>query len=375
MNMTNFQQLVNHYIDRFESINGPKHQEYYKWQIAQDFRPMMDKALAASDAELPSKLYLVKKRSRNIIDNYTQPFHGLCKFAEKEPQTVRQMFQELFAQEGATKQEKVMRFLKKSAALRQAYYPGSFLYADDMHSITGYMFLYAPDENYLYKASHARIFADCIEFYDDWSYGENTRLDIYNRMCDEVIDAINGNEALLATAASRYEIDPTGMHPDRNKHILLFDIIYCCSTYKLFNGIHFVVPKNSERRLMQERKETAQRLSKALNEARAKLEPLEEGKRLLAETLHVGMTVRHRTFGDGTILSIEDTTMSVGFQTAGTKYLGIATSLLNGIITTDDITFGERIKPYRECLLQEKQLRDAISFAEKQFAPYVDYLE
>lgn len=375
MNQANFQQIVNHYIDCFEYTNGKGPHEYYKWQIAKRFKPMMDAALGASDAELPAKLYAVKKLSYNVIDSYTQPFHGLCKFAEKEPETVRRMFTELYAQDGTGVQEKAARFLSKSHELRAKYYPNSFLYKDDMHSVTGYMFLYDPEHYYLYKASHARIFADCIEFFDDWGYGPGTKLDAYYRMCDEVIEAILDNAPLLATAESRFEIDPEGMHPDINKHILLFDIIYCCWTYDLFKGIRFVVPKNDERRLMQERREKAARLSDALKAAQAALEPLEEGLRLLEETFIPGTKVRHRVFGEGTITSTTQTTMCIDFPLAGEKNLGIAASAVKGIVAVDDPTFPERLKPFEECLLNQRQLRDAVSFAEKQLAPYADYLD
>lgn len=375
MNQANFQQIVNHYIDSFEYTNGAKHQEYYKWRIAKRFRPMMDAALDATDAELPSKLYAVKKLSSNLIDSYTQPFHGLCKYAEREPETVRAMFRALYGDNGASTQDRVDRFLDQSLELLARYYPDSFLYRDDMHSVTGYLFFYDPDTYYLYKASHARIFADCIEFYDDWGYGNNTKLDVYYRMCDEVIEAINLNAPLLNTAASRFEIDPEGMHPDTNKHILLFDIIYCCSTYNLFKGIHFVVPKNNERRLMQERKEKAIRLSEALDAARQRLAPLEEGKRLLSEVIVPGARVRHRVFGEGVIESVSETAMTISFPQGGERKLGIAVSILNGIVSVEDPGFIETVKPYGECLLHEKTLRDAVSYAERQLAPYADYLD
>ena len=375
MNMVNFQQIVNHYIDKFETTNNSVHQEYYKWQIAKQFKPMIDTALSASDDEFSAKLYAVKKLSRNVIDSYTQPFHGLCKFAEREPATVRQMLLDLLKEDDISKQEKVNAFLKNSAALRQKYYPDSFLYNDDMHSVTGYMFLYDPDHNFLYKASHARKFADCIEFYDDWGYGANTRLDVYFRMCDEVLEAINANQPLLATAASRFDIDPLGMHPDTNKHILLFDMIYCCSTYSLFHGIHFVVPKNDERKLMQERKEKAVRLSAELSKAKERLLPVEEGKQLLDEIIKPGVIVHHRVFGDGPIVAITDTMMTVDFSKAGIKTLGTLTSIGKGLITLDDAMAMEKIAPYSDCLLNKKQLQDAVAFAEKQLAPYVDYLD
>ena len=135
------------------------------------FRPMMEEALESTDSEISAKLYEIKKMTSNLVDNYTQPFHGLVKFAEQEPDTVRQMFLELFAAsaEGMEqKQAAVSEFLEKCHELLDRYFPGSYLYKNDMHSVTTYLFLYDPDHNYIFKSSHALIFADCIEFYDDW---------------------------------------------------------------------------------------------------------------------------------------------------------------------------------------------------------------
>lgn len=46
------------------------------------FRPMMEEALESTDSEISAKLYEIKKMTSNLVDNYTQPFHGLVKFAE-----------------------------------------------------------------------------------------------------------------------------------------------------------------------------------------------------------------------------------------------------------------------------------------------------
>ena len=87
MNENHLQQIFNNYIDRFEEVNNTEHQEYYKWQIIKRFRSMMDEALTAEPDDLAAKLYAVKRLTYNLIDNYTQPFHGLSKYAEKEPET------------------------------------------------------------------------------------------------------------------------------------------------------------------------------------------------------------------------------------------------------------------------------------------------
>lgn len=58
---------------------------------------MMDEVLQIDDSAFAGKLREVKKITSNLVDSYTQLFYGLVKFAEKEPDTVRKMFQDLFA--------------------------------------------------------------------------------------------------------------------------------------------------------------------------------------------------------------------------------------------------------------------------------------
>ncbi len=375
MNPQRFQELTAHYIDEFEMINSGRQLEYYKWQIAKKFRPAMEEALAASDGDFSRKLYDVKKLTANLIDSYTQPFNGLVNFAKQEPGTVRDMFRELFAVAEADVKEKedaIFRFMDRSLALRDKYYPESYLYSDDLHSVTGYLFLYDPDHNYLYKASHCREFADCVEFYDDWGSGKNTKLDVFFRMCDECIEAINSDLALLKTAESRYDIDREGMHPDTAKHILLFDMIYCCSTYNLFKGINYVVPRSKERQLMQEKKDKARELKEELDAATAKSEELDNVLTVLNETIKAGQTVHHTAYGSGTITAVNDGRFTIYFDKSGDKELGIKLSIANGLITVDGL---ELTKEQISALKDENKIRSAVSYAEKVMSPYWEYLD
>lgn len=381
MNNNHLQQIFAHYIDRFEELNNEEHGEYYKWQIAKRFHKEMDDALSSSDAELPAKLYELKKLSANLIDSYTQPFHGLVKFAEEEPQTVREMLKELLQDDSndmASKQKRVQDFLKKSHELREKYYPDSYLYKDDMHSVTGYLFLYDPDHNYIFKATHAQIFADCIEFYDEWGSGDDVNLSVYYRMCDQVVEAIKESKELMATDASRFEIskleNEDELYADPMKHILAFDLIYCCSAYGLFDGITFVRPKSKERQLMQERKEKAIRLSAALEEARAKAKELEEAKEYLNSVLTEGVLVHHGKYGDGTVKSNGGTSVVIEFPEVGEKQFGIVIATVNGIIKPDVPGYAEKIETYKDVLKKEGTIMSGLSFAEKEFAPYSEYL-
>ena len=165
MNDKNLQEIFANYINKFEMINDPAHKEYYKWQIAKRFHEAMDDAINAPIEEFSGKLKNIKKLTENLIDNFTQPFQGLVKYSEHDPETIRTMFRNRYTKDGDTienKQKRVEVFLEKSHEL----YPDSYLYKNDMHSVTAFLFLYDPDYNYIFKASHALKFADCIEFYD-----------------------------------------------------------------------------------------------------------------------------------------------------------------------------------------------------------------
>lgn len=378
MNQGHLQQIIDHYIERFDELNGPGHWEYYKWCVIQRFRPMLDEALAAPDDAFPAKLYAIKKFTANLIDNYTQPLNGLVEFAKKDPEAVRAMFTRLLHAAEAdvnTKQTAIRAFLNDSHQLREKYFPGSYLYSDDLHSVTGYLFLYEPDHNYLYKATHCRAFADCVEFYDDWGSGETTRLDVFFRMCDEVLPLLKENEPLMKAAASRYDIAPGKMHPDTEKHILLFDLIYCCSTYGLFHGIKFVVPKSGERRLIQERKDKAQALSDALDKARGELDQLNEVTAFLKNVFEPGTTLRHRSFGEGEIVQAKETSATILFPKVGQKSLAIVDSVANGLITFDDAQVQQKLEGYRDVLRRSALIRNTVNHLENELIQYTDYLD
>ncbi len=380
MNQNHMKQIFKHYIERFEELNDKVHMEYYKWEIINEFHQKMDETLKAPSDKFAEELYKMKKLSANLIDNYTQPFHGLVRFAEKEPETVRDMFLMLYSDDNgdlAVRKQKIINFLKRSHALRDKYFPGSYLYKDDMHSVTGYLFLYDPDHNYIFKASHALAFADCIEFYDDWGSGESVKLDVYYRMCDQLVEAIKEDKELLLTDASRFskELGHKEMHPDIEKHILAFDLIYCCSTYGLFNGISFSRPKTKERQLIQERKEKALRLSDTLIEARKELELLEAAIDYVNSVFEKNKNIIHKKFGTGIIKDNDGTSITVMFANGDTKRLGTLVAVANDIISIDETEYKEKMHNYKILLKKEKSIRTSVIYAERELEPYIEYLE
>ncbi len=383
MNDNHLQQIFKHYIDKFEYVNNAEHQEYYKWQIAKIFHDEMDKVLASPAEEFAAKLYELKKQTFNLIDSYTTPFYGLVKFAENDPEAVRSMFLELFADDGGDlkkRGQKIAEFLRKSHALRQDLgFEDSYLYKDDVHSVTGYLFLYDPDNNYIFKSTHAQIFADCVEFYDDWGSGDTVDIEVYYRMCDQLVEAIKSNKELVATDNSRFEngwgVDSSTLYPDPEKHILAFDIIYCCSSYELFDGITFVRPKSKERQLMVERKEKAIQLSENLDRARADMNKLDEAKEYVNSVFSAGKSLQHKKYGEGKIQKNDGTSITVEFPEAGEKQFGTIIASVNGIISSTEPEYVAMFPGYCDILKKDSSIRTALLVTEREFSEYADYLD
>lgn len=381
MNSKHLQQIFNNYITKFDSITYD-HEEIYKWEIANDFRRVMDEALASPDEEFPGKLNEAKKLSENLIDSYTTPFYGLVKFAENEPETVRQMFIDLYSNDNGdlqVRQNKIRDFLKQSHALRDKYYPDSFMYKDYMHSVTGYLFLYDPDHNYMYKATQSLAFADCIEYYDDWGYGDSLKLDVYYKMCDQLVEEIKASEQIMAIDASRFSDDPRKDHKplyqDPEKHILAFDIIYSCSVYGLFDGINFDRPKSKERQIIKDRKEKAIEVSNRLKTAEDKYNSVLEALEYVDSIYIPGAEIKHKSMGKGTVLEKSGSTLTVEFQDIGIKKLGLYVSVAGKIISVDTPGYAEKIETYKDLVKSERAIRDAYARAQKEMDQYADYLD
>lgn len=382
MNEKHISKIFDNYIEKFDTLNDSTHREYYKWQIAKMFRPMMEEALSAPAKEFSTKLKDIKKMTSNFVDSSVQPFGGLVAMAEIEPETVQKMFINLFVDDGGNltkRQEKITNFLEQCHTLKAKYFPDSFMYKSDFHSVTCYLFLYDPENNYAFKATNALEFADCVEFMDDWGSGENVRLDVYYRMCDQLVEKILKNEALLKTAYSKYEeafgIKAEELHPDLNKHILAFDIIYDCAAYGLFDGVTFNRVSAKERILLQERKEKARELNEKYKMTLAREDLLKEIKAYLLSVYTSGVTLKHKKYGAGVIKSNTGGHLVVDFGTIGEKKFGIILSVANDIIRIDVDGYEEKMNQYREILKDEESILRRVSSAQKDLEPYLIYLE
>lgn len=96
MNRIHFDQIIDNYAARFVELNTGDNNEVYKWEIAAEFRPMMDAALAADERDFPAKLAAVVLLTKQTIDNGAElAFHALADYARNEPQAVRDALRRL----------------------------------------------------------------------------------------------------------------------------------------------------------------------------------------------------------------------------------------------------------------------------------------
>ena len=384
--------IFDNYIKRFHYLNSGSRLESYKWQICQAFPSKMREALESPTDEFANKLKAVEKLSYNIPDSNVRPFDGLVVIARENPEAVRKLFLDLYKPDNNDldiKKERIDTFLHNSTDLFNEYIGTGFRYKQSPWSVSAYQFLNEPDHYYLFKPLHARAFADCVEFYDDWGTGENIKWEVFYRMCDQLVEAINDYPALLEIDATRFKEFskvPGDMHPDTLKHILAYDIIYCAYEYYLYSGQEpengekgkskILSPKTREYHLQMQRK--------AIEEQANYQKTFDDFDRLiiavdyLCETFKVGTSVIHKQYGEGIVKTINhklyDPSAIVSFKNRDVKF-GICTVVANDLITTTDIHFCEMVSQYMDVLKRCQDLPKTAATAEKILEPYKEYLD
>jgi len=375
MNKKNLHSIFKKYIDNFEVLNNEKNDETYKWEIAQEFQNF------DLDAEDFAEMLLhMCKTAENLVDSSQQlPFYALVEFARREPETVREMFKKLYADEhidNDAKQRLIDEFIASSEELRKKYYPDSRLYTNNQRSVMMYLFLRYPNSNYGYKASQAKSFADCIEFYEDWGPMTDFRLDIYSRMCEQLIEEIKAYDALMETHKSRFENTDRLLHPDENLHILALDIIYSSQAYNFYGDMSFAPINAQARKLHFERVAKAKELAEAVEKAKADMALLSEAKEYIISSLTNGLAVKHRAFGEGTVEECSGTIVAVHFSKTGeTKKLGLSVAVGNGLLTLPTEEMTQKIKGYIPVLNNESRIPTNLANAEAALEPYLEYLD
>ena len=388
MNEKNLHQIFENYINCFEEFNSEdkkKPSEYYKWEMPGPFKDCMNLLINANKKEdVVSQLGAIKRITHDFIDSgKTLPLAGLTKYAVEygEWETIQEMFQKLYASDDLDSQKKIEVFLKQCRELEKKHGLGG-TYKSDYRSVTAYLFLYNPDNNYIYKPTHAQDFQDCIEFYEDFGEGDTINLNTYYKMCDELVEEIRNYPRLRELDDIRSALikkDNKEAYKDTKLHILAYDIIYCCSSYNLFKGISFERLTPKERKVRWEKQQKVLELLEKLKKAQEQKKTLDAAMEKVEEYFRVGQKVTYKSFGKGaqvacgTVVQRGNDGITIDFGDGNVMTVGLIVSFVNGYIRPQNARESD-FADIVEILKKKSTIEGNLSQAEREFAPYSDYI-
>jgi hypothetical protein len=354
MNMENLNLVFQNYIDKFDEMNDEKHNETYKWEAFEHFRKNFD-------MESPNFAVMFKeavsKTDRLIESSKAHPTTGIVRLAKEDPNATRALFRELFKKDKGDLQERQARidkFVTETNELLEKYGKGAWNYTHDRKTAIIYLNLRYPDENYMFKSTEAKKFADCVEYDDSWGSGKYFRLAMYYKMCDNLVSAIEDHPDLLAVHHSRN----LQKHEDRKYHVLAYDIIYCAHKYNLYENIVFR-PKKSKttKASIVELSQTMMTELQVQHDAlKASLTELDSEKGGLEDVSVKGMKVTHKAFGPGTIMEQDGSYIVVQFET-GDKRFALPEAFSEGYLVSEDPEITARYAKEAELLKKESDLQ------------------
>lgn len=386
MNESRLRTVFQNYIEKFDFMNAPAPggNETYKWEIAFDFRKRMDDLLASPAEAMAVKMRDLINGTSNLFDNQWEwPGNALCEYCKTDPEDVRALLSALLTENGGDlyqRQKRIASFIEGCEKLRSKIFPDSYRFEIGQRAAMVLLGLYDPEQNYLYKASQANAFADCVEFSEDWGSSKNFRLPVYYKMCDQLVAYMKADEALMAAHRKRYRDPVLPVHPDENLHLLAFDLIYCCTTYHLMENISYTHISSAAKKQYLENRTIAKTLADELTAKEAELELYREAAACFKPFLSKGSAVRHRVFGQGTVTAYTESEdgnyITVRFLSAGEKKLEADMSVIRGLITADAPELSERIEKYKALPQKNKtQLMNRIRSLERMLEPLREYLD
>lgn len=215
MNNQKVREIIKGYKRHFKSIHN---EEIYKWRAvkcfqdnwnihAPDFLTVLDNSFALAKNLLDSGLYYPKR----MLHNYTA----------KEPETVRQLFINLY-KEDEDLINRIESFQEGIKAINKKYYSDKNDY-QDKRAVLVYLCLRYPDRYYLYKYRMFKGFVGLVDYPYQPKTGNIQNILEYLSLCDIVRAEIIKDSELLELHKTRIKNQE---YSDSSYHILTQDIIY-----------------------------------------------------------------------------------------------------------------------------------------------------
>ena len=224
MNYKKLDRVIESYVNNLETYLPD---EVYKWEAIKCFQDNWD---IKSDDFL-SMLINSFTKSANLLSGYNYyAFRMIKEFAEREPETVREMFINLF-DENINLKIRFDNFFNSSDELLKKYWDDSKHHFQDLHSISTYLTFMYPDKYYIYKFSIAKKSSNFLEFEvipSDKNLSKNEKryytYNNYIKLCDRILDHIKDNNSIFEKAE---KISPT---VSISQNVFAQDILYYIAT-------------------------------------------------------------------------------------------------------------------------------------------------
>lgn len=365
MNKTHLYNILNQYVERYDELNKPEgNNEGYKWKAEACFKENWN--IDVDDFQLMFKNAF--KEMSNLIDNATvQPIGGislLLNHTEEIP-FVRECFRKLFSEDNGNidaRQNRIMEFIEKINSRIEIYSKGSWKYPQKINNVIYYLNLWKPDENYIFKATEATEWANCVEYGDDFGSGNTFSLKKYYKMCDELLDELRQHKTIMDLYNDRMK---SISNFDDKGHILVYDVIYCAKAYNLYQNVPTLQKLSIKQRI--KHAETAEKrnfLTKKINDLSLELKNMPVDI-LLPDVSNEEVT--HSKWGVGTIIGCNNGIIEVNFK-EGIKKLKYPDSI-NKYITLENEELTKWFNVFEENkekrIFLEKELNNAKRELEK----------
>lgn len=368
----NLSSILEQYIKRFDELNDPNgDDEGYKWRAVSCFKEHWN--IDATDFTTMFKNSI--KDLSNLIDNKTvQPLGGILMLLNhpEEVEFVREAFRKLFSDDYGdidARQGRIYDFMEAINARIEKYASGSWKYPQQINNVIYYLNLWRPEDNYIFKATEATDWANCIEFGEDFGSGETFSLRKYYRMCDELLNEVSKNSEIIKLHSARFKKEARGY--DDQMHILVYDIMYCSYHHGFYTSA--VAATTSTKKRIENAK-----LRLACEQEKLRLEQLTSRKENIISELKTtidltGIQVSHKLWKSGTVLTHCANGLEIEFA-IGIKKFQYPNAFIDGFLIAKDDSILVAIEKEYQQLKTVKQLEDQITNSGKEYNRLLELL-